>query len=186
MLRFISKNFIYCLPVAVHFKISTFKYEVLILQHVTFALILLTITKTAIHQLGWEIIEYPPYSLDLIPSDLYLFRSLSKNLRDKLPDHREAMETMEENIFSISSCILLLRRSQFWIQWKPMNLFITEIQKVDIATRTYVIFLSFVIYLLFTKVTSMGKVLQKQKMSWEIWKNNFYCKITEEIWGNWY
>jgi hypothetical protein len=37
--------------------------------------------KTAIQELDWEIILHPPQSPDLAPSDYYLFRSLSNNLR---------------------------------------------------------------------------------------------------------
>jgi hypothetical protein len=38
-------------------------------------------TKAAIQELDWEILPHPPYSPDLTPSDYYLFRSVSNNLR---------------------------------------------------------------------------------------------------------
>jgi hypothetical protein len=38
-------------------------------------------TKATIQELDWEILPHPPYSPDLAPSDYYLFRSLSNNLR---------------------------------------------------------------------------------------------------------
>jgi histone-lysine N-methyltransferase SETMAR len=38
-------------------------------------------TKSAIHELDWEIISHPPYSLHLAPLDYHLFLSLTNNLR---------------------------------------------------------------------------------------------------------
>uniref|UniRef100_A0A914EJM2 Transposase n=1 Tax=Acrobeloides nanus TaxID=290746 RepID=A0A914EJM2_9BILA len=35
------------------------------------------------HDLGWEILDHPPYSPDMAPSDFYLFRSLEHWLRGK-------------------------------------------------------------------------------------------------------
>jgi hypothetical protein len=39
-------------------------------------------TKAAIQELYWEILPYPPYSPDLVPSDYHLFCSLPNNLRE--------------------------------------------------------------------------------------------------------
>lgn len=39
-------------------------------------------TKNFIQELGWELMDHPPYSPDLAPSDFYVFRSLQNYLRD--------------------------------------------------------------------------------------------------------
>lgn len=40
-------------------------------------------TKTKLKSLGWEVMQHPPYSPDLAPSDYHLFRSLQDNLDGK-------------------------------------------------------------------------------------------------------
>ena len=40
-------------------------------------------TRQMIEELGWEPLEHAPYSLDMAPSDFYLFRSLEHWLRGK-------------------------------------------------------------------------------------------------------
>jgi histone-lysine N-methyltransferase SETMAR len=39
------------------------------------------VTKKFLQELGYELLEHPPYSPDLAPSDYYLFRSLQNHLR---------------------------------------------------------------------------------------------------------
>lgn len=40
-------------------------------------------TKKTIDELGWTLLEHPPYSPDLAPSDYHLFRSMEHHLRNK-------------------------------------------------------------------------------------------------------
>jgi histone-lysine N-methyltransferase SETMAR len=39
-------------------------------------------TQQKIKELNWEILDHPPYSLDLAPSDYHLFRSLQSHLNN--------------------------------------------------------------------------------------------------------
>ncbi|GFX68762.1 histone-lysine N-methyltransferase SETMAR [Trichonephila clavipes] len=39
-----------------------------------------TVTQNHIETFGWERLDHPPYSLDLVPSDFHLFPALKKNL----------------------------------------------------------------------------------------------------------
>jgi histone-lysine N-methyltransferase SETMAR len=40
-------------------------------------------TRERIQELQWELLEHPPYSPDLVPSDFHLFGSLRKHLGGK-------------------------------------------------------------------------------------------------------
>jgi histone-lysine N-methyltransferase SETMAR len=40
-------------------------------------------TQQKTKELNWEILDHPPYSLDLAPSDYHLFRSLQNCLNNK-------------------------------------------------------------------------------------------------------
>jgi len=40
-------------------------------------------TVNLLEQWGWEILEHPPYSPDLAPSDFHLFPNMKKHLRSK-------------------------------------------------------------------------------------------------------
>ena len=55
----------------------------------------------AIHENGFEVLEYPPYSPDLAPSDYLLFAHLKKSLRETLHssdgDIIEAVEVFFES-----------------------------------------------------------------------------------------
>ncbi|XP_046976362.1 histone-lysine N-methyltransferase SETMAR-like [Vanessa cardui] len=55
------------------------------------------VAMTAIQESGFEILEYPPYSPDLAPSDFYLFPRLKEHLRGKkFEDNSEVMAAVEE------------------------------------------------------------------------------------------
>lgn len=41
------------------------------------------LVKEALLELNWEVLQHPPYSPDLAPSDFYLFRSLANNIQGK-------------------------------------------------------------------------------------------------------
>lgn len=52
---------------------------------------------TAIQESGFEILEHPPYSPDLAPSDFYLFPRLKEHPRGKkFEDNNEVMAAVEE------------------------------------------------------------------------------------------
>ena len=38
------------------------------------------VVKAAIQELEWEVLQHPPYSPDLAPTDYHLFRSLSNQM----------------------------------------------------------------------------------------------------------
>ena len=60
-----------CYADAIQGKLPTRLREVMLLYdntHPHFA----NLTKNAIQELGWEVILHPPYSPDLVPSDLHL------------------------------------------------------------------------------------------------------------------
>jgi histone-lysine N-methyltransferase SETMAR len=40
-------------------------------------------TQQKIKEFNWEILDHPPYSLDMAPSDYHLFRSLQNHLNNK-------------------------------------------------------------------------------------------------------
>lgn len=64
-----------------HASIPTEKQNQVILQHDNARPHTATVTKIAIQELRWEVLPHPAYSPDLAPSDFYLFRSLSNELR---------------------------------------------------------------------------------------------------------
>lgn len=55
------------------------------------------IAKAAIHQAGFELVEHPPYSPDLAPSDYRLFPKLKEHLRGKkFSNNQEVMSAVEQ------------------------------------------------------------------------------------------
>ncbi len=56
-------------------------------------------TKEVINALGWRVLEHPPYSPDLAPSDFYLFRSMQHQLSDKIFKNREEVNSFLHNFF---------------------------------------------------------------------------------------
>ena len=54
------------------------------------------ISMNMIRDLKFEILEHPPYSPDLAPSDYYLFPQLKKSLRgQKFSSNKEVIEAVE-------------------------------------------------------------------------------------------
>lgn len=56
------------------------RYE-LILQHDNARPHVAKMTKLAIQDLNWEVLQHPPYSPDIAPSDFYLFRAIANDIR---------------------------------------------------------------------------------------------------------
>ena len=56
-------------------------------------------TKEAIQTLGWEVLQHPPYSPDLAPSDFYLFRSLSNALHGVTFNNDVELRTWLDDFF---------------------------------------------------------------------------------------
>ena len=50
------------------------------------------VTHKKLLDTGWEVMPHTPYSLDLAPSDYYLFRSLQNHLNGKIFDSNEAVK----------------------------------------------------------------------------------------------
>jgi len=57
-------------------------------------------TRAKLLELGWEVLPHPPYSPDLAPTDYYLFRSLSNNLRDSEFDNKADLKQYLEGFFA--------------------------------------------------------------------------------------
>ncbi|CAK9820034.1 Histone-lysine N-methyltransferase SETMAR [Anthophora quadrimaculata] len=57
-------------------------------------------TLQKLKELKWEILQHPPYSPDLAPSDFHLFRSLQNNLNGKNFGSVEAIENYLQTFFT--------------------------------------------------------------------------------------
>lgn len=57
------------------------------------------ITKKWLEDVGWEVLEHPPYSPDLAPSDYHLFRSMEHFLRGKKFRNVDEIEENLQNFF---------------------------------------------------------------------------------------
>ncbi|KAK6760962.1 hypothetical protein RB195_022145 [Necator americanus] len=60
-------------------------------------------TSQKILKLGWEVLQHPPYSPDLTPSDYHLFRSLQHHLEEKQYDDRDHLENDLRAFFASKS-----------------------------------------------------------------------------------
>lgn len=60
-------------------------------------------TQKKIKEFGWEVIDHPPYSPDIAPSDYHLFRSLQNYLSGKNFDSRLAIEMAIDSFFGSKS-----------------------------------------------------------------------------------
>jgi [histone H3]-lysine36 N-dimethyltransferase SETMAR len=55
------------------------------------------VAMAAIHNAGFELVDHPPYSPDLAPSDFHLFPKLKEKIRGrKFGDDNEVMEAVED------------------------------------------------------------------------------------------
>ena len=75
----------------------------MILQHDNGRPHVATMTKLTIEELGWDVLPHPPYSPDLAPTDLHLFRFMSNHLSGHTFENEEAITTWIEEFFDQKS-----------------------------------------------------------------------------------
>ena len=78
---------------------------------------------------GWKVMLHPPYSLDLAPSDNYLFRSLQNSWNGKILNDDEAVKSHLVQFFAdkdyIEKKMLLNQKHVFpkaCISWIQINM----------------------------------------------------------------
>ncbi|KFD47802.1 hypothetical protein M513_11352 [Trichuris suis] len=76
------------------------KQHAIMLQHDNARPHTAIITKTAIEELGWEVLPHPGYSPAIAPSDYHLFRPLAVNLRDVSFNNDEDLQKWLSDFFS--------------------------------------------------------------------------------------
>ena len=59
--------------------------------------------KMALQELGWEVLQHPPYSPDLAPTDYHLFRCLSNEMRGLGFENQDHLENWLNNFFKTRS-----------------------------------------------------------------------------------
>ncbi|UYV61928.1 hypothetical protein LAZ67_1007092 [Cordylochernes scorpioides] len=59
----------------------------------------LQVVNVALQELEWEVLQHPPYSPDLAPTDYHLFRSMSEHMRGTTFDDKEDLKTWLNNFF---------------------------------------------------------------------------------------
>ncbi|UYV66819.1 hypothetical protein LAZ67_4002984 [Cordylochernes scorpioides] len=65
------------------------------------------VVKAALQEFEWEVLQHPPYSPDLAPTDYHLFRSMSNHMRGTTFDEEEDLKTWLNNFFDT-------RPDDFW------------------------------------------------------------------------
>ncbi|XP_066113850.1 ubiquitin-conjugating enzyme E2 N isoform X1 [Saccopteryx bilineata] len=65
------------------------------------------VVKAALQELEWEVLQHPPYSPDLTPTDYHLFRSLSNHMKGVTFDNKEVLKNWPNNFFDT-------RPGNFW------------------------------------------------------------------------
>ena len=73
----------------------------------TFGMFCVSPFTEAIQPLGWEVLQHPPYSPDLAPTDYHLFRSLSNHMSNEIFDNQGDLERWLNNFFES-------RPADFW------------------------------------------------------------------------
>ncbi|UYV77277.1 hypothetical protein LAZ67_15000322 [Cordylochernes scorpioides] len=68
------------------------------------------VVKVELQELEWEVLQHPPYSPDLAPTDYYLFRYMSNHMRGTNFDDEEDLKPWLNNFFDT-------RPSDFWVTW---------------------------------------------------------------------
>ena len=58
------------------------------------------VVKAALQELEWEVLQHPPYSLDLAPMVYYLFCSLSNHMRGVTFNHEEDLKNWLNKFFN--------------------------------------------------------------------------------------
>jgi hypothetical protein len=71
-----------------------------ILQHDEARLHTANMTKAAIQELDWEILQHPPCSPDIAPSDYHLFCSPSDNIRGVSFNNDAALQNWLDDFFT--------------------------------------------------------------------------------------
>jgi len=59
--------------------------------------------KSKLEQFQWKLLDHPPYSPDLAPSDYHLFRSLSNDLRDRKFENENDLKQYLQEFFDSKS-----------------------------------------------------------------------------------
>ncbi|CAH2106531.1 unnamed protein product [Euphydryas editha] len=65
------------------------------------------VVKAALQELEREVLQHPPYTPDLAPTDYHLLRSLSNHMRSVSFDREEGFKNLLNNIFDT-------RPDDFW------------------------------------------------------------------------
>jgi len=79
------------------------------------------LTQEKITQFGWEVLEHPPYSPDLAPSDYHLFRSLRNHLCDKQYENFDEIQSDLTAFFeSRPDSFYKLGIEQLSLRWKQV------------------------------------------------------------------
>ena len=65
------------------------------------------IARAAIHEAGFELLERPAYSPDLVPSDYYLFPKLKSQLKGNRYDNDNEVKAAAERYFEDKDKLLL-------------------------------------------------------------------------------
>jgi len=86
--------------------------------------------KEKIQELGWEVLQHPPYSPDLAPTDFHLFRSLSNQMSGITFDDEDDLKTWITDFFNT-------RSEDFWA--KGIEKLIERWEKVVNSDGEYII-----------------------------------------------
>ncbi|UYV84656.1 hypothetical protein LAZ67_X003000 [Cordylochernes scorpioides] len=79
------------------------------------------VVKAALQELEWEVLQHPPYSPDLAPTEYHLFRSMSNHMRITTFDDEEDLKTWLNNFFDI-------RPRDIW--WNGINKLVERWEEV--------------------------------------------------------